>query len=202
MADILIKDSLSIVEQDTLSKLEDVIEKNLSAFYEVGSSLMKIRDGRLYRESHRTFEEYCKERWQIARRTAYQFIDSVKVIENVRNCAQTEILPTRESQTRLLAHLEPKQQREVWQRVVETAPKGKITAKHVENTVHEMIEGRKGDSTKAESSKKEKNKQKSLDLKAKKLEKSKTLGKLRYYWSIADDDERKEFKQWIKKEGN
>ncbi len=50
--------------------------------------------------------------------------------------------------------------------------------------------------------KEDKDKQKSADLKVKKLEKSKTLGKLRYYWSIADEDERKEFKKWIKKEGN
>jgi hypothetical protein len=56
--------------------------------------------------------------------------------------------------------------------------------------------------TDKQSKKKEKAKNKATELKTKKLEKSKTLGKLKYYWSIADDDERREFKQWIKKEGN
>lgn len=48
----------------------------------------------------------------------------------------------------------------------------------------------------------EKKKQKFINLKTKKLEKSKTLGKLRYYWSIADAEEKKEFKKYIKREGN
>jgi len=59
------------------------------------------------RETHRTFEEYCKERWGFARRTAYQFIDSAKVIENVRNCAQ---IPQTESQARPLTKLPPSEQ--------------------------------------------------------------------------------------------
>ncbi|HOO41051.1 MAG TPA: hypothetical protein PK653_06390 [Syntrophales bacterium] len=39
------------------------------------------------------------------RQTAYQLIDSVKVIDNVRNCAQTEVLPTNERQTRALMEI-------------------------------------------------------------------------------------------------
>jgi hypothetical protein len=122
-----------------LEQLENVIKQNIGAFYEVGRALMEIRDKGLYKDvlGYDTFEQYCKERWDFARRTAYQFIDSVKVVENVRNCAQT---PVNESQTRPLARLEPDKQREAWQKAVETAPEGKVTAAHVSKVVKEMTE--------------------------------------------------------------
>jgi len=120
-----------------LEQLETVIKQNIGAFYEVGRALMEIRDKGLYRDvlGYETFEAYCKARWDFARRTAYQFIDSVKVIENVRNCAQT---PANEYQTRPLARLEPDQQREAWQKAVATAPEGKVTAAHVSKVVKEI----------------------------------------------------------------
>ena len=49
---------------------------------------MQIRDNRLYRETYGTFEEYCKEKWNLERRRAYQLIDGYKVSENVQNFAQ------------------------------------------------------------------------------------------------------------------
>lgn len=122
-------------EADRLSVLEDTIERGLTTFVEVGAALLEIRDSRLYRATHGTFEDYCRDRWQMARRTAYQLIDAAGVIENVRNCAQ--ILPITESQARPLASLEPEVQREVWQRAVETAPSGKVTAAHVQNVADE-----------------------------------------------------------------
>ena len=120
-----------------LEQLESVIKQNIGAFYEVGRALMEIRDKGLYRDvlGYETFEAYCKARWDFARRTAYQFIDSVKVIDNVRNCAQA---PVNESQTRPLARLEPDQQREAWQKAVATAPEGKVTAAHVSKVVKEI----------------------------------------------------------------
>ncbi len=50
--------------------------------------LLTGNTSRLYREQYATFEEYCGEKWGIARRSAYQLMDAAKVIENVRNCAQ------------------------------------------------------------------------------------------------------------------
>jgi hypothetical protein len=45
-------------------------------------------------------------------------------------------LPATETQARPLAHIkDPDLQRQVWQRAVETAPEGKITAQHVAQTV-------------------------------------------------------------------
>lgn len=71
---------------------------------------MQIRDSRLYRAEFKTFEEYCKGRWEMAERTANQLIVSSNVIENIgRNCVQTEIMPANEAQTRPLTKLPPKE---------------------------------------------------------------------------------------------
>jgi len=107
-----------------LERLEGIIRRNLQSFYEVGRALMEIRDSGLYRDvlAFDTFEAYCKAKWDMKRTYAFYMIESAKVMENVHNCEQK---PATESQTRPLARLEPDQQREAWQRAVETAPEGK-----------------------------------------------------------------------------
>lgn len=123
-----------------LDRLEGIISKNLQSFYEVGRALMEIRDKEYYRDvlGYQTFEEYCRVKWDMNRRYAYYLIDSAAVIENVHHGAQIEVLPENERQTRPLARLEPEQQKEAWQRAVETAPEGKVTAAHVYKIVKGM----------------------------------------------------------------
>lgn len=136
MIDISEKQELAPQEKNRLQELEGTIKTNLKAFYEVGNALAEIRDSRLYRETHKTFEDYCRDRWDIARRTAYQMIESYDVVENVRHGAHK--LPVNERQARPLTKLEPEQQVEAWQQAVETAPDGKVTAKHVKKVVNQI----------------------------------------------------------------
>lgn len=121
--------TISSNEQVELEACEAIIERNLAVFYETGQALLKIRDARLYRATHSTFEDYCRERWGFARRTAYQYIEAAEVIDNVRHGAQE--IPANERQARELAGLDAERQREVWQQAVETAPNGKVTAAHI-----------------------------------------------------------------------
>ncbi len=120
---------------DDLSYCESVIERGLETFFEVGSALISIRDKKLYKKQS-TFEAYCRERWGMARSTAYQLIDAVRVVENVRHGGQ--IAPETERQARPLVGLEPEEQVEIWTEAVRTAPNGKLTAAHVEATVKEQ----------------------------------------------------------------
>jgi hypothetical protein len=126
-------EALTVIEHDNLVELENVIQKNLTAFYEVGFALMQIRDNRLYREIYGTFEEYCKEKWGMERRHAYRLIDGYKVSENVSDRTQKEY--TLRPLTRIK---DPDEQREVYQRAVEIAPDGKVTARHIEEVVNEI----------------------------------------------------------------
>ncbi|WP_414519060.1 hypothetical protein [Nostoc sp. PCC 9305] len=62
-----------------------------SAFVEAGKALTQLRDRKLYRSTHKTFEEYCRVRpwrWRshrfgFTRMAAALKIASVKVMENL-----------------------------------------------------------------------------------------------------------------------
>lgn len=130
------KPVLSVAEESALSRNEAKIERGLQTFYEVGNALAEIRDDRLYRENYATFEEYCQERWGMSRPRAYQFIDAADV--RGRLSTIVDKLPANESQVRPLTQLAPNEQVAAWQRAVETAPNGKVTAAHVASVVEEM----------------------------------------------------------------
>lgn len=112
---------MTIAEEADLERLERIIEIGRKSFIEVGLALMKIRDSQLYRIGHKTFEEYCKEKWGFVRRQAGRLIQAAVIGENLRPIG---LKPSTESQTRPLTSLEPEQQQEVWQKAVETAPEG------------------------------------------------------------------------------
>ncbi len=69
-------DQVAPVRDFTLAELEGVIESGLMTFFEVGAALAQIRERRLYRETHDTFEAYCQERWSFNRQRASQLIQA------------------------------------------------------------------------------------------------------------------------------
>ena len=133
-------EALTVPEADRKAQLEATIERGMQTFVEVGLALMEIRDGRLYRAEYGTFEEYCRERWGWGRNYTNKLIASAEVIENLGTTVP--ILPATERQARPLAALEPEQQREAWERVLETAPNGKITAAIVTQAAKEIRQER------------------------------------------------------------
>lgn len=132
--------TLDTAEAKALAKHESTIQRGLSTFYEVGAALLAIRDGKLYRSSHRRFEDYCQERWKMTRMRASQLIEAAETARNVNHGLQK---PTSERQLRPLAKLPKEDRAEVWEKVVESAPivngEPKITAKHVEKIVAEEL---------------------------------------------------------------
>jgi len=119
-----------------LVELETTIERGLKTFVDVGSALLEIRDSKLYRKEHSTFEDYCRDRWNISRVHAHRLIEAAEVTINLLPIGN--ILPATESQARPLTSLEPEQQREAWKLAVETAPEGKVTAEHIQETVNKI----------------------------------------------------------------
>ena len=124
--------------EQELERLEGIIRENVGAFYEIGDALMKIRVKKYYHDvlGYETFEEYCRKRWDFSRIRAFQLIQSVEIRENVLTIVN--IAPATESQCRPLARLPADQQLIAWQRAVETAPDGKVTAAHVYKIVKGM----------------------------------------------------------------
>ncbi|MDF5728915.1 MAG: hypothetical protein PUP92_13035 [Rhizonema sp. PD38] len=132
-------EELSEEEVRDLLHLERRVERS---FYECGKALMELRNRRLYRSTHRTFEDYCHDRFGFTHRNVNYLIAGSMVVDNLKvgtngsqihdetetNCSQ--ILPANERQVRPLTKLEPDQQRQVWQLSVEEAggkvPSGRI----------------------------------------------------------------------------
>lgn len=130
--------TLNEIERVELAQYEETIQRGIGTFVEVGQALLAIRDQRLYRAEFGTFEDYCRERWGFSDRHARRLIDASSTIINIESGPTGSGLPVTEREIRPLTKLEPDQQREAWQRAVETAPDGKITAGHVQRVVDEM----------------------------------------------------------------
>jgi phage N-6-adenine-methyltransferase len=128
-------------EETQLKEYETVIERGLNTFMDVGEALMAIRDQQLYRNHFSTFSEYCQTRWGLTRAYGDRLIAAA---ETVRRLTPIGVIPANESQARPLTKLEPEEQPEVWQRAVDTAPDGNITARHVQQVVAEHIEEKNG----------------------------------------------------------
>lgn len=125
-------------ESARLRACEWEIENGLATFVRVGNALVAIREGRLYRATHATFEAYCAERWNLRRQRAYELIDASIVAGRLSEIS--DITPERESHVAPLTSLPPEEQQAVWQETVDSAPRGPdgkahVTAEHVKKTV-------------------------------------------------------------------
>ncbi len=121
-----------------LLELEHQVEES---FYRAGLALREIRDSRLYRETHDSFEDYCLDRFGFKRRHPYQLIDAASIADNIRGCARpARIMPTNEYQLRPLVKLkDAEQQAEAWTRAVEKAAGKPPTYELVKETVTELL---------------------------------------------------------------
>jgi hypothetical protein len=89
-------------------------------------------------ESHKTFEDYCKERWGISRGEAYRQIGAASVVEDLAK-GQNIILPTAISQTRALQKLKtPEERRKAWEKAGKIS-NGAVTAEVVEKVVEGVL---------------------------------------------------------------
>ncbi|WP_193372261.1 hypothetical protein [Nostoc punctiforme] len=76
-------------ERDRLH-LERKVER---AFFEAGKALAELRDRRLYRSSHRTFKDYCRDRFGHSRQKSNYLIAAADVYENLTTiCCQNLLL--------------------------------------------------------------------------------------------------------------
>ena len=134
---LLMSDLLNIEERNELERCEIVIKQGLQTFVEVGQALMLIREKKLYRGKHGTFENYCREKWNMHDRNARRLINAANVFENIETGPRGPVLPQNEKHARPLTKLEPELQSEVWQEVVERHGE-KITHNKVEEVVKEF----------------------------------------------------------------
>jgi len=96
------EDKLKLKEHETGFAAAEAQEKK--SFLEKWKHLKAIKDGKLYRETHSSFEDYCKQRWNISRSHANRLIDAAKVVEEIQMSPMgdksTQELPQNERQAR------------------------------------------------------------------------------------------------------
>lgn len=116
--------TLSRAEQIALTDCEERIERGLKTFVEVGHALAAIKESRLYRAEHETFEAYCTARWSISARHANRSIEAAAVVESM---GPIGLAPENEAQARELAKVPEPERADVWREAVERT-EGKPTA--------------------------------------------------------------------------
>ncbi len=126
-------------EEQERHQLELKVER---AYYEAGSALRELRDKRLYRSTHRTFEEYCQDRFGFQRRHCYRLIEAANVVDNLQEfCVQFgHILPATESVCRSLTIFQPPQQIKAWQQILQETGGKHPTGKEVKGIVERLKE--------------------------------------------------------------
>jgi hypothetical protein len=139
-----IKHVLTAGEESELEHLEQVIDRGMATFVEVGRALLTIRDRRLYRSSHETFEGYCLERWGFTRTYAHRLISATEVVSNVANLATNPNPPSRESHARPLVGLPAARQQQVWTQANREAQEegARVTAARIEEILRRAAPAR------------------------------------------------------------
>lgn len=121
--------------EERLVELEHVIERGLNTYADVGAAIQEIRDSKLYRGTHGTFEEYCRDRWGWGKAYAYRQIDAAQTAQILSPIGDK---PSTEGQARELAPLvkqDPEKAKEVWRSLIGDGQV--VTAKRVKEAVKE-----------------------------------------------------------------
>ncbi|MFI6522605.1 hypothetical protein ACIBF1_44130 [Spirillospora sp. NPDC050679] len=82
---------LSHRERTDLKTCEAAIDGLRLAFWAAGKALQTIRDARLYRETHATFEDYVQDRWEFSRPQAYRLIAAWPLAERLSPIGDTAL---------------------------------------------------------------------------------------------------------------
>jgi hypothetical protein len=110
---------LTTHERKQLIRCESAITKANRYDLERAKALRTIRQHRLYRATHRTFELYCQDRWGFTRQHASRLIDFAEVAENLSPIGD---IPQREAHARPLVSLTKTQQQRAWRLHLGTHP--------------------------------------------------------------------------------
>lgn len=135
--------ALSQNERDELEECEGIVEKGLGTCFEVGDALLRIRDSRLYRDTHTTFQQYCQERWHLGRSYAWRIMgaaERMKLLPSGDNLPR----PANEFQMRPFLKLAPEEFPGAWKRAVKTAKEGRVTLSVVKAVIRELLANTQG----------------------------------------------------------
>jgi hypothetical protein len=123
-APMSLRQPVTTEERERLLRCEATIERGERHLLSEGQALRQIREQRLYRADFKTFENYCRNRWDFSRQHATRLIDFADVIDDL-SVTFGDKLPQRESHARALVGLTSEQRRKLWAECLEGGKKMK-----------------------------------------------------------------------------
>ena len=135
-------EKLNVSERGRLRKLEQTVLDGMASFVAVGEALKEIRDGKLYRESYKTFEKYVDDKWGFEKRHAYRLIDAAETSKKLcPSGSQNErVLEIKsERQLREIKDVPVDSMEQVVERAAELAGDDKITASDLKQARQEVL---------------------------------------------------------------
>lgn len=119
---------LTTKEQDELLQLEEQIAENIVGGFKLAAALSQIRDKKLYRDAYKTFDEYCKKRWEYSRSYCERLADMNGVLTDLKGFEDNEIFPRNENQARVFVPLKKEQRIKLIETVFKESKTDPMTA--------------------------------------------------------------------------
>ena len=94
----------------TLEENEEIIERGLRSFIEVGKALKEIRDNKLYEKKYGKgigWASYLRQRWDMSGPLATRLILASETISQLKTVNKFTVLPDRETQVTSLPLIDP-----------------------------------------------------------------------------------------------
>jgi len=127
--------TLTAAEKQQLADCESVIKAGIMQFYEVGTALWTVREGKLHRDQFETFEKYCQARWGFGKSQASRNILASIVVKDLSPAGDCLPSPLLERHVRPFTGLNPEDRQRAVAKLIELAGEGKATTELIEKAV-------------------------------------------------------------------
>lgn len=133
---------LSPAEEHEFALCEQLIERGLETWLEVGIAVCVVRDRRLYRAKFATFELWAQAKMGVTASRLRQLCGASEVVQHLleeqkRYPGNAFVIPASETLVRPLAGLAPEDQLAAWNKAVSLAPNGRPTRSLVQAVARE-----------------------------------------------------------------
>jgi|694.fasta_scaffold111856_5 hypothetical protein len=99
-------------ERAELAAAESRIQRGLSGFIDAGAALSLIKDNRLYRDTHATYEGYLRDRWGLGTDYANKLVLAMTIALDLER--KGLLPPVRETHAREIGRVQPDHRAKVW----------------------------------------------------------------------------------------
>ena len=97
------------------------VVRDLPKFVSVGNALIELKQLEVYKETHKTFEAFVRDKFSLERQQAYRLMEAASVARNLSPIGDKIETPKLESQLREVGKAPPEKQAEVVKKAVQKA---------------------------------------------------------------------------------